>query len=400
MLSFAEAQSRILASATRIGTERVPLAQAWGRVLAETVRAPVNLPPFDASAMDGYAVATRSFVGTGAVTLPVIGESRAGAVPDALAAGAACRIFTGAMMPDGADAVIMQEHVVREGDRARFESAPRPGANVRRAGEDLAAGSIALAEGTRLTAARIALAATADRAELVVGRRPRVAILSTGDELRAPGSAPRNGSIPESNGPGLRALAEQAGATVSVLPVVGDDPNATERAIAEALAGVDVLFTVGGVSVGDHDVVRPALERAGVELAFWKVAMKPGKPLAVGRRGATHVLGLPGNPVSALVTCLLFGVPLLRALAGDRAPLPRPLRARLTHDIQRSAGRTEFARVTLEQDGDGLAATPLANQASGAMIALATCDALAVIPAEMGTAPAGTWVSVLRLADV
>jgi molybdopterin molybdotransferase len=153
------------------------------------------------------------------------------------------------------------------------------------------------------------------------------------------------------------------------------------------------------VSVGDHDVVRPALERAGVELSFWKVAMKPGKPLAVGRRGATHVLGLPGNPVSALVTFLLFGMPLIRALAGDRAPLPRPLRARLTRDVARSPGRTEFARVTLDQDGDEPTATPLANQASGAMIALATCDGLAVIPAELGNVPAGTWVSVIRLAD-
>ena len=399
MLAFDDARARLLAAVHPIGSERLPLALALGRVLAESVSAREPLPAFDASAMDGYAIAAASIAGDGPHTLPVVGESRAGSVPAPLAAGAACRIFTGAILPTGADTVVMQENVVRRGDDAIFETEARPGAHVRRRGEDLAAGAIALARGTRLGPAQLALAASADRGELVVARRPIVAILSTGDELRAPGSAPRGGTIPESNGIALWSIATSAGAAAHLAPSTGDDAEATARAIEAALAGVDVLVTVGGVSVGDHDVVRPALERAGVSLDFWKVAMKPGKPLAVGKRGATHVLGLPGNPVSALVTFLLFGVPLLRALQGDRAPVAAPLPAVLSHALTRSPGRTEFVRVSLARRGAELVATPLDNQASGAIVALAACDGLAIIDASVATLPAGAPVLVLRLAD-
>lgn len=398
MLDFDEARRRLLSDVRPGPVERLPLITARGRVLAEDLVARTALPSFDGSAMDGYAVATQTFAGDGPWTLPIVGESRTGRPPPRLLPGTACRIFTGAIVPEGADAVVMQEDVAREGEIARFDARPRPWANVRRAGEDLAEGAIALPRGTRLGPAQIGLAATLDRGELVVARRPVVTVLATGDELRPPGSAPRDASIPESNGPALVGLIESAGAVAHLLPATGDDEERTRAAIEDALRSSDVLVTIGGVSVGDHDVVKPALEAAGVTLDFWKVAMKPGKPLAVGRRGDTRVLGLPGNPVSALVTFLLFGVPLLRALAGDRAPIEPRGTARLGRAIERKPGRREFYRATLSHDARGAIATPLRNQASGAMVALAQCDALIDVPVEATSLPEGADVALIRIA--
>lgn len=400
MLSFEEARTRLLSAVPRVASERLPLWSASGRVLAEDVRAGTPLPPFDASAMDGYALALASLVGDGPWRLRVGGESRAGQPAPRLVEGCACRILTGAPVPEGADAVVMQEVVERDGEWATFRTRPRVREHIRPAGEDLVEGALGLVAGTRLGPAQLSLAAMLDRAEVRVARRPVVTILSTGDELRLPGSAPRAAAIPESNGVGLAALAAQAGASVVVAPVCSDEPEATARSIAEALRTTDLLLTVGGVSVGDHDVVRPALEKAGVQLDFWKVAIKPGKPLAVGRSDRAYVLGLPGNPVSALVTFALFGMPLLRVMQGDARPLPPTARARLGRRLERSPGRLEFLRVALESRDGEPTIVPLSNQASGAMIALARCDALAAIPSEARVVEEGDRLEVIRLADV
>ncbi len=368
-------------------------------MLAVPVLARGAYPSFSASAMDGYAVAISSFTGSGPWTLDVASESRMGTLPEPLVLGSACRIFTGAAVPDGADTVVMQEDVTREEAKVTFAAAPRPRAHIRYAGEDLKEGDLALASGTRMGAFHLALAASLDHPELVVSRRPRVTILCTGDELRSPGEPARPGTVAECNSIGLRALAEQAGAIVSVGPLVRDDRDAARSAIEDALRSADVLVTVGGVSVGDHDVVRPALEAAGVALEFWKVAIKPGKPLAVGRVGATHVLSLPGNPASSMVTFTLFGLPLLRAMQGDLQTLPVMLKAPIAEPIRRSPGRLEFMRAKLAMCDGYLVVQTLPNQASGAVTSMAWADALAIIPAEATTLARGDVVEVLRLAN-
>jgi len=399
MITFDEARRLILSNVTPLGHERVALHEALGRVLAGSVAARGPYPSFSASAMDGYAVAMASFGGSGAWTLDLAAESRMGSMPDPLIPGTACRIFTGAAIPEGADTVVMQEDVTREGKKVTFASRPRERAHIRYAGEDLKEGDIALATGTRIGAFQMALAASLDHPELVVSRRPRVAILCTGDELRAPGEPARPGTIAECNSIGLRALAEQAGAIVSVGPLVRDDRDAARSAIEDALRGTDVLVTVGGVSVGDHDLVRPALEAAGVVLEFWKVAIKPGKPLALGRAGETRVLSLPGNPASSMVTFSLFGLPLLRTMQGDRRSLPLTLRLPLAEPVRRSPGRLEFMRAKLAMRDGHLEIETLPNQASGAVTSMAWADALAIIPAEATALARGDVVDVLRLAD-
>ncbi len=393
MLDFDVALERVLAGVRPLGTERVTLGEAQGRVLAEPLLAPAPLPAFDYSAMDGYAVRADDFAGDGPWALPVRGESRTGHPAPVLESGTSCRIFTGAALPDGADTVVMQENVERDGGIARFSERPTAGQHVRHAGEDLERGAEALPAGTRLGPGQLGLCASLDRAELVVARRPEVGILCTGDELRAPGSPPRPGSIPESNGVTLSAMVRAAGGTPSLAPFTRDDREATLRALEQAIAGKDVLLTVGGVSVGEHDVVRPALEAAGADLDFWKVAIKPGKPLVHGSVGNTRVLGLPGNPVSAQVTFALFGVPLLRALQGDAHPLPRTLHAELAAALRQKPGRRGYYRAVLE--GDRI--TPLDNQASGAATSMAWANALVIVPADSTGFDAGASVEVLPL---
>jgi len=400
MLNFGEAQQRVLAMAPRMGAERVGLEEAAGRVLTEDVLCPVDVPAFDGSVMDGYAVRAADFAGDGPWEFPVRGESRAGEPLDALAPNAVARIFTGAPLPAQADAVIMQEHVEREGDRARFTRPVRAGHFVRKRGDDLRAGSVAIAKGTRLRPAHVALAATVDRAWLTVARRPRVVLLATGDELRSPGTPGPVGSIAESNTLGIAAMARRAGATVAVAPLVPDDLDATVQAFEAALADADVVISVGGVSVGDHDRVRPALEAAGVQLDFYRVAMKPGKPLALGTRGNTVVLGLPGNPVSAMVTFAFFGMPLLRAMQGDGDPLPRAWRAKTGRAMTREPGRLEFARASLVREGASWIVTSLENQASGAVAMLARANALMVVPAERTELAEGEDVEVYLLEEL
>jgi molybdopterin molybdotransferase len=400
MLSLDDARARLLADVRMLSLERVALASASGRVLAEDLVATEPLPRFDHSAMDGYAVATADLDGPGPWTLPVSGGSSAGAKAPPLSPGAAFRIFTGAPVPEGADAVVMQEDVARAGDTIRFAASPRPGQHIRRAGEDLPNGTLALAKGTRLTPGSLALAAMLGRFEVRVARRPRVTILCTGDELRAPDEPARGASIPESNSAPLAALSAQAGAEVRIAPIARDEAQGTQRAVEEALEGTDVLLTVGGVSVGDHDLVRPALERAGVSLDFWKVAIKPGKPLAVGRFGPAYVLGLPGNPASALVAVATFGAPLLRRLQGDRAPRAMPLPARIAQGRKRSPERTELVRGSLRVEGTDLVAAAHDNQASGAATSLASSDGLIVVPAGAEPLEARAPVEFVRWADV
>jgi molybdopterin molybdotransferase len=407
VLSFEEARRRVLDLAWRLSAERVALDDACGRVLAKPVLSTGDMPAFDYSAMDGYAVATSSWPVAEPCRLPVHGESRAGGAEVSLAPGTTCRIFTGARVPDGADAVVMQENVEREGETALFRERPKAGANIRRRGEDLAAGATAIAAGTRLRPSHVGLAASCDHAWLDVARRPTVTLIGTGDELRAPGLALATGtgaaspsSIPESNGPALRAMAMRAGAIARVAPFAPDDRAAMARAFEGALRGTDLLVSIGGVSVGDHDLVRPVLEDLGASIDFWKVAIKPGKPLVVGRRGDAIVLGLPGNPVSAMVTFALFGVPLLRSMQGDTHPLPAPMRARLARDVAHQPGRMDFLRVTVARDGELLVATPLANQSSGAPTSMAHADALLCIDAERGSVKAGETADILWMDEL
>jgi molybdopterin molybdotransferase len=398
MLEFAQAQAELFRLSPLLAAERVALSDPSGldrRVLAEDLLAPAPLPPFDYSTMDGYALARSAL--TPGVAMPVVGESRTGMVPEPLAHGTAMRIFTGAPIPAGADAVIPQENADRDADRVTFANAPKPGANVRRRGEDVEQGAMVLARGTVLGPAALGLVASIDRREVQVARLPRVTVLTTGDELREPGSANVPGSIPDSNGVSLASFFARARSTVTIAPRVRDDATATRDAIARALATSDVLVVVGGMSVGDHDVVRDALAAAGVDIAFWRVAIKPGKPLAVGRHAnGAMVVGLPGNPASALVTGALFVIPLLRAMQGATRPFPPPLRVALSRDVERDPGRLEFLRAVL----DGATVDPLRHQASGAAWNVARATCLAAIPKDAARLAAGTLVDVYPFAEL
>jgi molybdopterin molybdotransferase len=404
---FDDALDRALRGVTRIGSERVPLEEAAGRVLAETITAREPIPPFSYSAMDGFAVRASFFKGDGPWTLPVRGESRAGAAGPPLATGTASRIFTGAPIPSGANAVILQEEVRREGDTITVPPNARPqeGQNIRARGADLAEGAEAIAEGARLSPGRVALAASLDRTHLHVGRRPVVTIASTGDELRLPGELGRPEAIPESNSYALSATAQRAGAIVRVLPFIGDDPATLEASLRRGLRGSDLLVTIGGASVGDHDLVRPAMDALGASFDFWGVAMKPGKPTAVGSCAGAKVLCVPGNPASATLAFLLFGVPLLRAMQGDARPKPRrvPLRVLGSHmrnTSEHAAGREEFLRARLElHDGELCAVLP-ASQSSGAVTSFADAEALVILPGSKKRIDHGDRLPVIALAEL
>jgi molybdopterin molybdotransferase len=394
LITVDEARQIVLGAVRPLGTEAVAVADALGRVLAAPVRAAGDVPPFACSAMDGYALRS----GPAGRTLRVVGESRAGGPADrSLSDGEAIRVSTGAVVPDGADAVVRQEDVDQRGEQISISVAVAPGDNIRAAGEDLRAGSPVLAAGAVLGPAELGYAVAAGVAELSVARRPRVAILCTGDELRAPGVPLGPGQIHNSNAPMLESLAVRSGALVEPAERVPDTPGATRSALERALERADLVVVSGGVSVGPHDHVKPALEGLGVRELFWGVALQPGKPTWFGERAGTLVFGLPGNPVSSVVTFTLFAAPALAAL--QRAPgTARPTEeVPLGVAVKRNRVREQALRVRLERRDGAIVAVPNGPQASHLVSSLVGADGLAFIPAGDGELPAGTSVALHRL---
>jgi molybdopterin molybdotransferase len=390
VIPVAEATARLLALAPRLPAEDVPLAEAAGRVLAEDAVAARAQPPFDAAAMDGYAV-RRAGLAPGA-RFRVTGEAAAGrAFPGRVGPGEAVRIFTGAPMPAGADAVVIQEDVSRDGDMIAVLDTLGEGANVCLAGCDFAPGD-RLAAPRRLAPADLALLAAMNLPTVRVARRPEVALVATGDELVLPGQSPGPDQIVASNAYGLRALAEAEGARVRILPIARDREAALRSVLALA-EGADLIVTIGGASVGDHDLVAPVVRAMGAELAFHKVAMRPGKPLMSGRLGAAVLLGLPGNPVSAMVCGTLFLRPVLGAMQGLAAPLPPRLTARLAAPVGANGPREHYMRAR----EDGGAITAVDRQDSSLLTVLAEANALLIRPVADPPRAAGEAVEFLRL---
>jgi molybdopterin molybdotransferase len=394
LLTLEEAQGRILERAAPLPAELVPVAEAAGRVVLEDVRARVDLPPFGSSAMDGFAVKAADLPGT----LQIVGESAAGS-PFGLRLdpGSAVAISTGAVVPREADAVVPIENVVQNDNTVEISQEVEAGAHIRPRGGDVSAGEAVVPAGGRLTPARLAAAAASGVAELKCARRPRVAVLATGSELVSPGDTLGSGQIYETNGLMLASVLAAAGAEVMPHPPVADDEGATREAVERGLAA-DVLVTSGGVSVGEHDLVRAVERELGVEEIFWRVSIKPGKPVSFGVRGDTLVFGLPGNPVSALVGCELFVKPALRALQGVADPLPRFEPGTLATGLRRNEERDEFVRARSHVDGEALMLEPVTGQESHMIVRSAAADALVHVPRGNGELPAGSTVRWLRLA--
>ncbi len=397
VLSVDEALRRILAVATSTPAEEVAIAAAAGRTLAEPVVAKLTQPPFPASAMDGYAV--RAADAAAGVRLKVVGESAAGRRYDGrVGAGQAVRIFTGAPVPNGADTILVQENARRDGDRVEITVAPIAGHSIRPSGLDFKAGDQLLPPGCRLGPRELSLAAASGVAGLSVRRRPRVAFLSAGDELVPPGATPGPDQIVASSALGLVPLAEGCGAESVDLGILPDRGEVIAANAGRAAAdGMDVLVTIGGASVGAHDLIRPALAEAGMSLDFWRIAMRPGRPLIYGRLGRMAVLGLPGNPVSSLVCAILFLRPLIAALLGQRRADPREP-ATLAVDMPANGDHEDYLRARLERRPSALPrATPLPRQDSSMLSALVEADCLLVRAARAQPAVAGTPCEIIRL---
>jgi molybdopterin molybdotransferase len=399
LMPVADALAAVLTGAEPCPEEMVALDAAFHRVLARDVPALRTQPPQAMSAMDGYAVRAADAPAAGA-RLKVIGEVAAGRPSDkALGPGEAIRIFTGGVIPEGADAVVIQEDTVVDGNHVSLTEAARAGRHIRPAGIDFREGDVLLAGGRRLTDRDLSLAAGMNYPELPVRRRPRVALLATGDELVMPGTTPGPGQIVYSNGYALRALARHEGAETIDLGIAADTLEATKQGIRRARdSGADILVTMGGASVGDHDLVKRSLEAEGITMAFWKIAMRPGKPMMHGRLGAMRVIGLPGNPVSSYVCGFLFLVPLIRALSGCALTHHVHETAVLGRDIGANDLREDYLRARLETRGDGaLIATPVDHQDSSLLGNLAAARALVIRPPFAPKAPAGSACDILRL---
>ena len=393
LLSVAEAQARLLALASPLDIEHTSLVASLGRWAADDILACRTQPAADLSAMDGYAIRFAEMPGP----WRVIGESAAGSNSGlALAPGEAARIFTGAPVPIGADVILIQEEAARDGDMLRLtgEGPPCRGAHIRRAGNDFTTGTTLIPVGTRIAPAQIALAATGGHGTLPVRRQPRIALISTGDELVPPGAPTPGVRLPSSNAPMLQALiASEVPALIDDRGIVPDDLAATVAAFTAA-RDADIIVTTGGASVGDRDFVRPALEAAGASLDFWRVALKPGKPLMAGKLGNTIVLGLPGNPVSAYVTARLFLLPLLRHLGGSARPFERRHAIRLAGPLPATGKRMEFLRGHRV----GARIRALTDQDSAALANLAAADALIVRRPFSPPAANGDVVEIMSIA--
>jgi molybdopterin molybdotransferase len=393
LLSVEDALAAVLARARPLAAEVVDLSNAAGRVLAEDAVAAVDLPPFPSSAMDGYAVRAADLP----ATLPVAERIAAGhPAARALTPGEAFAIATGGAVPDGADAVVPIEHVEHRDGAVEIAAPVDSGTNVRPRGGDVRAGAVVVAHGTRLGAAQIGALAAAGVARPRCTVRPRVSVLATGTELRAPGEELRAGEVYEANGVMLDAALKAAGAVVDAVDVVADDPAAHRAAIERGLEA-DVFVTSGGVSVGEHDLVREIERQLGVEEIFWRVAVKPGKPISFGVRDETLVFGLPGNPVSSLVGFELFVRPAVAALLGVANPEPEFRVGRLAASVRRNAERDEFLRARSRLDGDGVVLEPVTGQESHMIARAASADALVHVARGDGELASGSTVRYLAL---
>ena len=396
-LTVSEALRRILEDVAPTEPENVAIEAAAGRTLSAPLSARLTQPPFDASAMDGYAVRAADTQILPA-TLTVIGEAAAGhPFGGSVNTGQAVRIFTGAPMPAGTDAIVIQENTARDGAKVIVREGIADPGHIRHRGIDFKQGDTLLPAGRRIGPREIALAASMGHGTLQVRRRPRIAMLSTGDELVPPGRTPGPGQIVASNHLGVGALLEVAGAEVQQLGIARDTREDLAAHIAQA-ADSDVLVTIGGASVGDHDLVGPVLEARGMALSFWKIAMRPGKPLMFGKLGAARVVGLPGNPVSSLVCGRIFLVPLVRALLGQSAASEDTVQAHVTVALAPNGPREHYMRATSRPGPDGMPlVTPVRSQDSSLLSALSEADCLLLRPVEAPAVPSGGLVPILRL---
>lgn len=394
MISVADGQSRILTQVTTVTPpELIPVPKALGRILAEDLRAPFDVPPSDNSAVDGYAVASADIPAEGNATLQVIADLPAGSVFEgALAPGQVIRIMTGAPMPVGADTVIPQELVERDGDRIRIPSIAK-GANVRLRGEDVAAGATVIAAGSALRPQELGLIASLGFPQVLVRQRPRVAILSTGDEVAEPGRPRKPGQIYDSNRFSLRGQVEAAGGGVTDLGIVPDLRDELKTRLLEASQTAEIVLTSGGVSVGIYDLVKDVLQEIG-GIDFWQVAMQPGRPLAVGRIGPSHFFGLPGNPVASMLTFLLFVRPALWKLAGRRELFPPQFTVVAVEPMRKKKGRREFKRGILRFGARGWEVSTTGPQGSGILTSMVMANCLIIIEEERGDVKPGETVLV------
>ena len=400
MLTVREAHARVIAAFEALPSETVSVAEAAGRVLAAAPAARLTQPPSDLSAMDGYAMRAED-VPAAPSTLTLVGQAPAGGSYDhALKPGETVRIFTGGPLPMGADSIVIQEDTKADGNRITILEAPRPGRHIRRAGLDFTAGDTPLAVGRTLTTRDLALAAAMNFPWLSVYRRPRVAILSTGDELVLPGEPIGRNQIVSSSGIAVAALVRGWGGEPTLFDIARDDSRLIQERIA-AGAQHDLLITLGGASVGDHDLVQDALKAQGFAMDFWRIAMRPGKPLMFAAKERARVLGLPGNPVSTMVCSLLFLKPAMERMLGQAGELPATRPARLAVDAKANDQREDFVRATLKRDADGgLVVTPHPVQDSSMLSVLAASDAYLVRPAHDPARKAGDTVQVVDLAAV